>query len=67
MSLRTSAFLTALMSVLQMIVQFGDMMPPKYKVVALGAQVALEATKSFVTHFSNPDGKPSSEPYVKPE
>jgi hypothetical protein len=50
----------------QMLNQSYDVLPPKGKVGAIIGLGAIQTVTALFAHFSNPDGKPASEPYIAP-
>jgi hypothetical protein len=42
-----------------------DFVPPKSKPIAAGVIGVIQAVTALLAHFSNPDGTPAADPYVK--
>jgi hypothetical protein len=51
--------------ILQVINQTSDTLPPKGKFWATVIMAVIQGVIGVLAHFSNPDGTPSSVPYVK--
>ncbi len=65
-TLKGSVVFSIVLTVLQAVIQLSDMLPVKWRVVALVAQVVYEAVSKIRAFFFNPDGSAASLPYVKP-
>lgn len=64
-TLKGNVWFSVVLIVLQMVIQLTDYAPPKWKVVALVAQVGYEAVQKIRNLFFNPDGTPAAVAYVK--
>lgn len=65
MKVSTSVIISALMMLLQFLAQVTETLPADAKFWAMVAQIVLEAVKSLLVHFSNPDGTSAAAPWIK--
>ena len=62
--LSVSVVFSIVMTCLQAVIQIGDLLPTKWKLVSVFAQIGAEALLKVQASLHNPDGSPATEPYV---
>lgn len=65
MRLSINAIVQVLGTILQVLNLASGMVPPDYQFLVAGAVSIVQGASGILSHYSNPDGTPSAQPYVK--
>lgn len=66
MKINTNILLQSLLTLSQLIVQFGSLVPDEYKHFVAFITTLIQALIALISHHYNPDGTNAQLPYIPP-